>query len=626
MEPVAAIKDLSAPNHLKNVQQMVRFGMYRDISNLKEWSNNVAEHLQQLQEMLVMDRNVLGQEEYLQYIALRAEYLDTMGRDENAALVLRQVIPEGCSSLHDWMNANPLEISSNRAHWGYAEEERFARRMRQIGWLHMEFAWVCYYRKGLMERALEYLEEVHSFLRAKLIEPEEGRARPSHGTLFRYFYYRGHCELSLRRFRESLQSFTEAQRHAGDRYTLKTQSIQTIWEQLPDLKRTEKELMRMLSPERRFSVISTARILGGGLAWNSIQRGGLRHAQEVCLSAETLLLGTGQEPMRAYIRSNRLVAQRRAEVAYSTGFSEAMKELRRSFEEYREVDDPLGQMRCGLEVVRGHLDALQYWKLTETLGDEAWTHSEKVVLAEVGQLLGQLGEISARTMDKYGQFRIRLLKIRYSLLSSSNVSQEMAAMLGDELLKLAEAFQVGPSEAEHLILMADVERFGGNTKKAIQTLRETVSRTRDRNADQNWDRDPVIHSECHLRLADLHLKSLDYASANAEMGHWKVLSQMVEHAHLHRYADQLERRLNESLRPEIFRLEDDLNWAECQVRLRNWIARAAQHRAGPGASGAKVAGILGVSPSQWSRWDEEKPKRGRGRRRKSATLVTDQKD
>ena len=51
--------------------------------------------------------------------------------------------------------------------------------------------------------------------------------------------------------------------------------------------------------------------------------------------------------------------------------------------------------------------------------------------------------------------------------------------------------------------------------------------------------------------------------------------------------------------------DESLKWEECEARLRNWLARAAKHRAGANAKGWQIAEILGVSPSAWTRWPKD---------------------
>ena len=136
--------------------------------------------------------------------------------------------------------------------------------------------------------------------RKYLLSPE----RHSHGTKFRLFYYRAHCERGLRRFKDSLLSFKRANGHAKQRYEQKRRRLSAI-EKIP-------EVLRVRLARERFAIISIARILGGGLSWNAIHQGRLMRAQELGLSAETLLMETGQEPLRLFIRSNMAIARRRA--------------------------------------------------------------------------------------------------------------------------------------------------------------------------------------------------------------------------------------------------------------------------------------------------------------------------
>src|SRR5437762_565162 len=79
-----------------------------------------------------------------------------------------------------------------------------------------------------------------------------------------------------------------------------------------------------LSREKQFAIISIATILGGGLSWNAIHQGRLMRAQELGLSAETLLMETGQEPLKLFIRSNMAIARRRAAPASTREAYEAM--------------------------------------------------------------------------------------------------------------------------------------------------------------------------------------------------------------------------------------------------------------------------------------------------------------
>jgi hypothetical protein len=227
-----------------------------------------------------------GPRDLIQLISLRAEFHDLIGQEVEAEKLLRHHVQSGGSNV---VLRIRLEDGESVTEPDY-DDVGSAGLIRQICWLHLEFVWVCFYRRGEYAEALEFLDEIARFITSRLapLKPH------SHGTWSRYFFYRAHCLRGMRRFRESEQALARSQEHARLRYLHKIEESR-----LKESDVAGRELER--KEERTFAVICTARILGGGTAWNAIHRGNLMFAHSACLSALTLLEDTGQEPYKLLV-------------------------------------------------------------------------------------------------------------------------------------------------------------------------------------------------------------------------------------------------------------------------------------------------------------------------------------
>ena len=493
----------SPQKQLRDIQQMIRFGFYRDLSTLPDWSEELNLRIRVLRQHLKRVPDALSPPDKLQFISLQVDFHDILGQDQKALRILDEYLPwDGVdpspgSDLASMVSGVYAPHFTSDSAETFKQEERW---IRQVAWLHMELAWVGRFRQGKFERALGYLDTVFRYLQEHLIYPRSRPPRPSYGTLFQYYYYRGHCERALRRFSDSLDSFTRAQTAARDRYRLKAELLGGDFPQRSvPYSSTDEERMRRLAPDRRFAGICTARILGAGLAWNSTQRGQLAHAQEMCLSAETLLLGTGQAPLREFIRSNRLVAERRSATT-PDGARIAMRDLARCFNNYRKVGDPLGQLRCGIEFVRGHLDYLIYWQSETTVAAaDAQANSARVVQ----NWIRRLRNVAAEVTDPSWGFRIDAQAVRLALLATKALPMEQRAPilrdLGAQTERASDHLAPGAHDVELQILRSEIAVCSGDYRAGMAILDAALRRAQHD--------DPVLEAECHLHQAEIALKN-----------------------------------------------------------------------------------------------------------------------
>lgn len=592
----------SATQLLEKILSWVRIGFAMDFDSLLAWRVEVSRQIARLEEGLAGNCALLDPPEQLKFICLRSEFHDLLGQTAEAAEILKpHVVMIGGELIPRVEGLGQLAPSPNPEAPDY-DAEKHARWIRQIIWLHMQFVWVVYFRRGDFEVALEYFNRIERFIESRLVSIE----RPSHGTKFRLYYYRAHCERALRRFKQSLHSFKEANSHAKRRYEQKRQKLFAT-------ENDAEVLSSKLAREKCFAIVCIARILGGGLAWNAIHQGRLMRAQELGLSAETLLMETGQEPLKLFIRSNMAIARRRASPARGRTAYLSMSELVRLYFEYRRAGDDLGQLRCGFEYVRGHIDFLSCWR-----GNTIETARS---IRQARSWLDRVIEIASRVPDPAWRERERLLRKRMQLaigiiarrdgpdalppdlrtLSPGTDLDIADPQLDDEMMRahLPSSRSEELAVEKHILVVLDrLSRpmTPSRIKESIAILERALGRMAD-------EPDPVVQSECRLVLAQLHLAAVDFRGVRDELDHWRARSTDIENAYLHRMAQSIEESLEEGVKPFVIRPnEENLEWKKWEKELRLWLARAARQKTGPQASGKAIAETLGIDASSWSRW------------------------
>ena len=555
---------------LETLRKMVRIGLYAD-SDLKTWALTLETEIEKIEKLARPSNgspSSLNQTAQIQFVCLKAEFLDLAGRYDHAEIVLDRHVSTGYRQFRERIKniqGSPPEPSS--------KVEDYDRWLRQIVWLHMQYAWVKYFRAGEFKEAILYLNQLEAFIQDELCV-----RWPSYGTLSRLFYYIGHCQRSLRCFKESVKYFLKSQDAAERRFLQKQENYKNLY---PD--ETEQRRMQRLNIHRRFAVLCTAKGLGSGLAWNAIHQGRLTRAQELCASASTLLLGTGQEPIKAFVKSNRLIALRRASAASTEDAGKAMTGLANLMRKYRSIDDPIGELRCGAEFIRGYTDFLEFWGGTKPDRRKAKLH--------VSQHITSLLLIASRLKGQSWGVRLRLMQIRFSMavsddqIESSTLEEVRAIVLRNSDMSI---------QAEGLIISAII---CARLKKPLEGI-EALNRALELVTD-----DPVIEAECNLILANFQCELGDIAAAKNTVRKWKSVERLVENAYLHRLAEIVELNIDNAIQNFVISFERvDVSWETCEKELRVWLARVARFRAGPNAKEKDIAAILKVAPSTWSRW------------------------
>lgn len=520
------------------------------------WRNGIEDRLERLKQVFETRPDAFTRTESLQLITLRAEFHDLLGQEGAAIEVITQFVAPGTSGLMERLVNIPGRAETE-------DPEERIRFIRQAIWLHLEYAWVCMYRTGQFELAIRYLKDIRAFIEEELMP-----YRPSHGTQARYYYYLAHCYRSLRKFSDAHRCFLESQNHAQKRYLLKCSEG------------GDREA------ERRFVVVCTARILGAGLAWNGLHTGQLSHAEAMSLSALTLLKGSGQQPFISLIETNRLIARRRASGPTDT---EALDGLLKLANEYRSNGAILGQLRCGLEYVRGLLDYVTYWTDERDEGQ----------VREISSWLKRLEAVAAGSKDATWGQRIQLLVFRYELLTAE--ASSMPTLL-EECQRFGSLTIGTPLWPEQQILLGLIAARIGNTDQAITVIGDAASLAKRLN-------DPIIEAEGHLQLAHILSGRDDYVSAREELAEWERMAAAVENSYLRQFAATIESDLKAKVAPFVIRVDDDLSWDRWERELKLWLGRAAMHRAQKqrlSMTGVVFSEILGINPSTWSRWPKRK--------------------
>ena len=575
---------------LRKLQALIRRGVTPNDGMKRSSIGSWRREAHKLIGLCSRDALAFSQRETIQLICLQTEFHDLSGEEAEAEdMILRHIYPQG-ENLVSRLRLNGTELVKEPA----PDDANAAGLLRQVVWLHLEFAWVCSYRKGEFRAALNYLDEVKMFIDARL-------PATSYGTLSRFFYYQAHCYRGLRKFRESDHSLAQSQVNARLRYLLKIEESKP-WN---GTKGKENKAQRDAKEkeERTFAVICTARILGGGIAWNAIHRGQLTHAKNACLSAETLLEETGQEPYKLLVATNRLIAEQRMIPGDRPELETVLGDLEKKYSEHQITGSYHGQIRCALEIVQSRLDRLTYWRQ-----DEGRRRAdEKQIAAKLGELRETIRKGSGGRLKEWRSWRswsaqARLLSVRFRLHESASgawvaISDSVRQEIVAELKDLEHEVRGTYLEVKHAILRGRLEVAAFEHAEAVKYFQKALNST-----DKE---DPVLMSECFLQLADGYRLLGGFVPAREALDGWRAIMSAVDNAYLPQFAGMIRKSMDAAQRPFVINVEDDLTWKNCEGRLRSWLAGAARIRAAKengNASGKAIAGILGIDPSSWSRW------------------------
>jgi hypothetical protein len=261
-----------------------------------------------------------------------------------------------------------------------------------------------------------------------------------------------------------------------------------------------------------------------------------------------------------------------------------------------------GQIRCGLESVRGRLEYLNYWRPDNARrGVEEGEISKMLAKLDAAIEKGGLGRQDWRAWRGWST-RTKLLSLRFSLHkltvdSGGSLLHSSRESLVNALADLDREVRGTHLEVEQKILHGQVESLAQRYSEAIRAFQ--------RASDCADEDDPVLKAECFLQLAEGYRIMNEFVSAEEAHENWRRISRAVDNAYLHRFASSIRRALDAANRPFVLRPGDDLNWKRCEHNLRLWLGDAARIKAAKEsgeATGKAIAEVLGIDASSWTRW------------------------
>ena len=281
-----------------------------------------------------------------------------------------------------------------------------------------------------------------------------------------------------------------------------------------------------LAGEIAYRNVFSARVLAA-LGWVDMQRGRLVHAQQILLTAETMILDTSHEPLRLFIQSLYWVAVRRTEPYHTDKHHKAMEKLEVCFHAFSSTEDLTGQRRCASEIVRGCLDAAECSALANNAGDVPTLLQSAKRWLENLQRAQPIGSEPGR-VDRH---RIRWLRLSHEA--------GIRPLLLDTPLPPPVPAAAPLTVVDDLLLRARTP--DGNRRAKDTEVDDAVGALRD-SLDEcvNSKRpNPVREAECYLALA--YVFHLDHQPEKAQtfLDRWSLMHQFVENAFLHALADEL---------------------------------------------------------------------------------------
>jgi tetratricopeptide (TPR) repeat protein len=555
---------------------MIRTGLDQ-AGNAADWREVIDSHFR-----------VLRQADYpfaftekLRLHTLESEFHALLGDIPGAATILSAVVSPPDADNPTWFRNLPDPPASQ-------SEDDLRKQRRQMVWARMYYIWIHLFYAGRFDEAIRQLDALRPIIDRELPVNWNGEPVPSHGTMGRWHYFYAHCLRGNRRFVEAEEEFLAAQESAAKRLEFR---MRTARSDARAGKLTEHEARSIVNYEMRFSSICTARILSA-LGWVAMQQGLLVRAQQCFASARALIEGTGQEAMKSAIRLRHAIASRRIAPLDRDDFKTAMSELRKSAEDYRLMGDVGGQLRCELEIGRGHVDAAGF-----SDSPTARRHH----LAEALKSLKIQDELLAAGGGGGADVRRHLLWTKFYLVQAKVASHSRTESLG-QARKSFLAARLASGTQHSRFGRTDLDLFEGllllregEYPDAAELLSTVL---------QNSQHDPVVQAECRLLLAECYIKwQVNRERAEEHLNAWKQISATVQNQYLHCAYDDLTARFD--VWGENFVIEstrDDLNWEVHERALKIWLMKTARAKLKTPPTLDKLSEILGPSPSTLSRW------------------------
>lgn len=518
----------------------------------------------------------------LRLFTLDAEYLDLCGRHEEAQSRLSsRVQPREGADILNW-----FPRASKRAR--VKDEKTRKKELRQMCWALLMYAWVAHYRRGDAKGAISVLEKVRVVIEEQLIGKAGAEGKwPSYGTLSRWHYFYAHALRIQRDFANADIHFERSQFYAKRRLESRFEKLQIQIEQTQD-ELWAGELQAQLEYERRFGTICTARILGSGQGWSSLQQGRLSRSVQMLSAADTLLASTGHEPIKASVKMLLAMAERRrCPLKAVASYEKILQRLGSTAVEFNKLGDTRSEIRCFQEVARGYLD------LATREGSPSDSRDSHISAAE--QWAEKMTEPARKIKDFRWCVRAELLRSRAALFAE-NISR--AQELHTQAASMAEKHKVTSCEEELRLVGALIALDSSDFNRCRSLCRKVKRSAKD---------DPVVEAECELLLAECaYREGLGLDLVTVHLAKWRHLEMVVENQYLHTFAQSLIAR-SHGVSFQI-RHSDPLNWGEINERIRVWMIRTAATRIRETGkvTYAEIARALGVDRATIKRACDER--------------------
>jgi len=529
--PIRPADHMVLPDRIHKVMRMTRAGIPVE-GDIREFHNRLWEEIKSLESELAATPVAFGELGAIRVATLKAEAFYQSGQTSKAVETLAPLWERFHSLLAPRADRVPPK--------GHG-------LLRQKLWALLHYIFYRFYAlEGNYAQALIFLKKLRTVINRQLKRPSY---RPA-GTLALTYYVMGHCYRANRDFVKAEKCFLLAQvegQYRIDKKLKEHTEMTKAHETAPTESSGEKESARVVDREYElgYNLVFTSRVLGAGLSWVATQEGRLVRGEQLARAAICILAGTGQESLRVLLESIVLVATRRRATFGSREESEVLRDLEGCYAKFAKCGDIPGQFRCASELVRGHLDRVEFLD-TEKTGS----------LVAAKRWLDTLSKVC----DVRKELRYRLQHSRFLLLSG-DVSGALARLgkppnphVTEKNRDNANEHSEGKVTFENLAAAIYLEQ--GQTETARSRLNKSLSSLQAHSSRRGRrSLDPVLEAECHLLFAKAAILDGDFKGAKRHLGRWEAMSESVENNYLH----VLGRRLRDRVGGDPFHLEFDFN-------------------------------------------------------------------
>lgn len=502
-------------NLLRQLSALVRAGYSENEDHLKPLDGVTEQHqivhqiealIKKIGALLITSPNSLERHEALSFLTLQAEYHSQNGRH---TMALQDLEPAATQCF------DSLRVDTDRSD---------PKLLRQQIWVVMYFIYLKYaVQEKKPKVALHHLELVHDAIRNRL-QHIPSNYQP-YGTLAQFHYLSAICHRLERDFDKAERHFLEAQQAA--------------------LSRCEQKLDGAAGPESRNTILEEtfrnvfcAQILTG-LSLLGIKQGRLERACHQLYVAQTLLTGTHQYAWKLFVRSLRVLAERRFAGIGTEACDQAIAKLVECLKDFQKLNDPSGQARCAAELVRAYLDQAEYGPKDKKTAS----------LAAAETYLAWLEKVSSNNRR-----RARFHALRLNFLKTGS----LAGIPDDEIFAVRQSTSRGEPLMEVMLFQSKRITF----VDAYTTIESTLNRLQLQHRS-----DPLLQAECYLALGKLLLSDTDrIEEARSWLSRWQSMKYFVENSYLHAEAKQIDEQTKTSYIPPEYRIFDFVEGRKIPVR------------------------------------------------------------